>query len=181
MFKTFRENIGYYILNKKAQKVHREAQFINLDNAKRIGIIANLDSIEKYKTVFSFIDWLHEQKKLVYIVSFIDNEGYKSFFPRTSTHLFFSKKNITWFGKPKNLDYKNFIDQPFDILIDTSLKQILPFHYLVALSKARFKIGRHSAMHKYYDFTIDLKDENEDIHFFIEQIKHYLQLINKPQ
>ena len=65
MFKTFRENIGYYILNKKAQKVHREAQFINIDNAKRIGIIANLDSIEKYKTVFSFIDWLHEQKKLL--------------------------------------------------------------------------------------------------------------------
>ena len=79
-----------------------------------------------------------------------------------------------------NIKYIDFIEKEFDILIDTSLNQIITFHYLVALSKAKMKVGKYSNRYDYYDFVIDVGN-NDDFAYFVNQIKHYLCELNKKQ
>jgi len=178
MFNKLKSKIGYWYLNRQASKVKRTAKFLNLSEAKEIAVIANIDTIEKYKIISEFIDWIREKGKNVFVVAFVENEEFKKFFEKEKSILFFNKKNITWYGKPRNIKYNEFLEKEFDILIDTSLHQIITFHYLVALSKAKLKVGKYSDKYDYYDFVIDVGD-NEDFAFFINQIKHYLCLLNK--
>ncbi len=178
MFEKWKDKIGYWLLDRKASKIKREAKFINLSEAKDIAIIANIDGIEKYKAVSEFIKWLRDKGKDVFVVAFVKNDEFKEFFKGEKSILFFSKKNITWYGKPRNIKYSEFISKEFDILIDLSLNQIITFHYLVAMSKAKLKVGKYGERFDYYDFVIDIGDKN-DLSFFISQIKHYLCELNK--
>ncbi len=178
MFRTLRENIGYYYLEKKIAKVKRSPTFLNLKDAKSIAIVANIDTIEKYKTTSDFITWLKQQGKTIFVLALVKNEELKKFFETGTSILFFSKKNITWYGKPRNIKYKEFIDKQFDILIDISMAQIITMQYLVGLSKAKFKVGKFYDSHAYADFMISLKPEDK-LSFFIDQIKHYLTTINQ--
>lgn len=178
MFRTVRENIGYYFLEKKVAKIKRNPEFINLKDAKTVALVANMDSVEKYKTISQFSEWLREQGKQVFVLALVENEEFKKFFAKGTSILFFSKKNTTWYGKPRNLKYEEFISKRFDILIDTSLTQIITVQYLVALSKARFKVGKFYERRSFADFMISLKP-NDDLPYFIEQIKHYLTTINQ--
>ncbi len=178
MFKELRENIGYYFLEKKIAKIKRDPAFLNLNDAKTIAIVANIDTIEKYKTISKFTEWLRQQEKSVFVLAFVKNEEFQKFFYRGTSILFFSKKNMTWYGKPRNIQYEEFINKPFDILIDTSLTQIITMQYLVGLSKAQFKVGKFYESRSYSDFMITLKpDDNLD--YFIDQIKYYLTTINQ--
>jgi len=178
MFRRFKENIGYYFLEKKAAKIRRETAFINLKQAKSIAVIANMDSMEKYKVFSRFVEELQKENKRVFVLALVENEEFQKIFAKGTSILVFSKKNTTWYGKPRNIGYEDFIDEPFDILIDTSLKQIITIQYLVALSKARFKVGKFYDSRSYADFMITLKPD-ENLTYFIDQIKHYLTTINQ--
>ncbi len=178
MFRKLRENIGYYFLGKKAARIRRETAFINLKQAKSVAVIANMDNMEKYKVLSRFVEELQKEGKRVFVLALVENEEFQKFFAKGTSILVFSKKNTTWYGKPRNIRYEDFIDEPFDILIDTSLKQIITIQYLVALSKARFKVGRFAEQRSYYDFMINLKAD-DSLSFFITQIKHYLMTINR--
>ena len=178
MFRIIRENIGYYFLEKKFAKVKRNSAFLNLRDAKTVAIVANIDTIEKYKVVSKFIGWLRQQGKTVFVLALVKNEELQKFFDRGTSILFLSKKNTTWYGKPRNVAYEEFIRKPFDILIDTSLTQIITMQYLVGLSQARFKVGKFYDSRSYADFMITLKSD-DNLTYFIDQIKHYLTTINQ--
>ena len=95
MFRIIRENIGYYFLEKKFAKVKRNSAFLNLRDAKTVAIVANIDTIEKYKVVSKFIGWLRQQGKTVFVLALVKNEELQKFFDRGTSILFLSKKNTT--------------------------------------------------------------------------------------
>jgi len=72
-----------------------------------------------------------------------------------------------------------FLDKKFDILIDLNLNKLVLFDHLVALSLARFKVGRFRSDKNYYDLMINTKNE-PTLEYFIQQITHYLEMINRP-
>jgi len=178
MLNEIKNKIGYWLLNRKASKIKRNVKFVNLYEAKEIALIVNIESIDDYKVVSDFIKWLRSNGKQVFVIAFVKNFEFKEFFKGEKSILFFSKKNITSYGKPKNIKYNNFITKEFDILIDLTLNQFISFHYLVVMSKAKLKVGKYGERYNYYDFVIDLK-EKKDLQFLINQIKHYLCEINK--
>lgn len=180
MFNKLRDNIGYYFLVKKAARVQRNPEFINLNNAKSIAVVANLSNMEKYKVVAAFVNELRQQGKTIFVAAIVENDEFKKFFEVGTSVLLISKKNITCFGKPKNSKHKEFISHKFDILIDTSLSQNITIQHLVALSIASFKVGKYYDNCSYADFMINIK-ETDTFQFFIEQIKHYLTTINNNE
>ncbi len=178
MFNKFRENIGYYFLEKKAEKVQRKPEFINLNQAKSIAVVANLDNMEKYKVIAEWVKELRQQGKNIFVAGLVENDEFKKFFEVGTSILLFSKKNITFFGKPKNIKHEEFIAQKFDILIDMSMSQNITIQNLVALSKANFKVGKYYDERSYADFMVNIK-ETDKFPYFVEQIKHYLTTINQ--
>ena len=91
---------------------------------------------------------------------------------------FFYQKDLNWYYKPQNYIIDNFIKKEYDILINLSDSSCIPIKYLVASSVARFKIGRFEEGYEIYDLMIKLEKEKGKERL-MEEIKHYLNLINK--
>ena len=87
-------------------------------------------------------------------------------------------QDLNWYYKPQNYIIDNFIKKEYDILINLSDSSCIPIKYLVASSVARFKIGRFEEGYEIYDLMIKLEKEKGKERL-MEEIKHYLNLINK--
>jgi hypothetical protein len=75
---------------------------------------------------------------------------------------------------------KQFMEKEFDLLFDLTLHDQFPAKYVNNLSKARFKVGKDPQNGKDHDMMIHI-GENQEIPFFIEQIKYYISRINKEE
>ena len=80
-------------------------------------------------------------------------------------------------GIKKNI-LDNFVKRDYDILINLCDSSCIPIKYLVAKSIARFKIGMYEENFDIYDLMIELKKE-KSIQKLMDEIKHYINLINK--
>lgn len=170
--------IGLKILHSKMNKLQRKRGIFNFDNAKSAGIVFNASSQDSYDVANKFLKFLEEKKITVKSIGFVNSKEVRDFYRETVNTSFFSRKNINWYGKPKNENVEKFINNDFDILLDLSLTDEYPILYISALSKAKFKVGRLTGKVEYLDFMIDIS-KNPDYYFLIEQIKHYLSILNK--
>ncbi len=168
--------IGLGILKTKIKKLSRNRGVFNLNNAKNIGIIYNATNQTTYNTALKFIKYLQEKNIKVNSLGFVNSKEVLNFYETSSDVDFFSKNNLNWYGKPNNPNTNEFIEKEFDVLIDLSLVDDFPLQYIVALSKAKFKVGRYTTDEGYYDFMINV-EEKKEIDFLIDQIKHYLTMI----
>ena len=156
----------------------RERRIVNLHDARRIGVLYTLDDIPDYDTVCDFVTKLQHDHKEVKALGFVKNKNLVSRFLPKLSYDFFSKKDVNWFHIPVHPKVKDFIQQPFDILIDLSLKEILPLKYIAGHSMAHCRVGRFTDDNTCcYDLMIDAGPEMP-MHEFIRQVTHYLSLIN---
>jgi len=88
----------------------------------------------------------------------------------------FLEKDFSWNGKLQSKDVKSFLDNPFDMLIDYTKSSTIYKKYLVAKSKAKFKVGYANIDERLYDLMIAVKD---DISLFNEELIKYLKILNK--
>jgi len=91
---------------------------------------------------------------------------------------FFSNNDLNWYYKPKNTSLNKFINQKIDLFFDLSINNYFPVDFVSLLSNASFKVGMEKKDNVDFDLMINI-DKNKTIPYLIEQIKHYLMLINK--
>ena len=178
MFKSLKYKYGHIVLSNKKKKIKRERGIYNFDTAKTCGIVFNASTQETYDKAKHFIDFLKTKNINVVAIGFVDSKEVKDFYRETIHFKFFSRKNINWYGKPKNENVDDFISKKFDLLIDLSLENDYPLEYIAAMSLAKFKVGRFTSEKGDYDFMIDV-NKNKTHDFLIEQIHHYLENLNK--
>jgi len=89
---------------------------------------------------------------------------------------FYCNKDLNWYYKPKNEIVEQFISQDFDILFDLSIDEYFTIKYIGTLSKAQFKVGKNNT-NSYHDMVFDI-NQNKSIDYLVEQIKHYLSILN---
>lgn len=179
-FRTFapvslKQKIGYFLLNRKIKRQKRSKTASNLEVAHSIGIIFNATNQNSYEQANAFAQSIIQRNIQVLCMGFVDNKQQLSFFTDKKGVKFFSRKNLNWLGKPKNPSVDYFIDKPFDILIDLSLKDSFPIQYIVGLSKAKMKVGRFIEKNSYYDLMIDIRKEPK-LESFIKQVGVYLSM-----
>ncbi len=175
---NIKKNIGEKILKSKLKKLQRKRAVFNFDTAKTVGIIFNATSEDSYTITKQFVKYLESKNLDVERLGFVDSKELKDFYHQTDKAKYFSKKNINWYGKPKNEDVDKFINKEYDILIDLSLISEYPIVYIASLSKAKFKVGRYSGKSNFLDFMIDISQKPTH-EFLISQIKRYLEQLNK--
>ncbi|MCK5822924.1 MAG: hypothetical protein KAG95_02910 [Bacteroidales bacterium] len=174
----FKLKIASFVLKKKLKKSVRTRQTINLNNAKTIGIIYNDNEQKSNEIIEKFVEFLSEKNIQVYVVEFINKKIKTDNYIKKNGFNYFSLNDLNCFYKPKSVVVDEFINNDFDILIDLSLNdKCFPVKYINALSKAKFKVGKFYETPNYFDFMINI-DGNNNLKFFIEQIKNYLTMIN---
>ena len=89
----------------------------------------------------------------------------------------FTYKNLDWSGSINKKEVQNFINQPFDLLInyyDTEKAALLA---VSSQSKSNFKVGFSTVDKRLNHFTITTNAENYKV--FIEELFKYLKILNK--
>lgn len=88
-----------------------------------------------------------------------------------------TKKDLSWVGIPKMSGIKFFLERQFDVLINTSLRNIRPLEFVSTYSKAGLRIGLYDEKRIHsYDFMLRLLP-GETVDDLLNQAEHYLKML----
>jgi hypothetical protein len=178
MLEKIRSYIGDRYFKKELHKTGRDRKFTNLQDAKKVGILYNLESVADYEIVSEFVTQLQHDRKEVKALGFVKDKILVSRFLPKLSYDFISRKDVNWFFMPGQVKVRDFISKEFDLLIDLSLKDNLPLRYIAGLSMSLCRIGRFSEKNTdCYDLMIDLP-QAASLQEYIRQVTHYLTMIN---
>jgi len=178
MFRKIRSLIGLHYFRKELENTGRDRRLTNLRDAKKIGILYNLDDVPDYDVVAEFVTRLQHDRKEVKALGYVKNKNLISRFLPKLSYDFFSRKDMNWFYKPVKDKVMDFIQKDFDLLIDLDMKDSLPLKYISGLSMSMCRIGRYSEDNtSCYDLMLDV-NPSTPVNEFIRQITHYLTIIN---
>jgi hypothetical protein len=161
--------------NATARAKKRKKGAYNFETAKTMGVIYPF-SINMGKVLNALDDITQRYNiEIVFVTYFPQDKLPEGVSENAMSRIFFSDNECNWFGKPKSVAINNFIDKPFNILIDLSVKFWFPLQYISIASHADFKIGRiNSETNNPYNFVL-LGSENEGQ--FVKDLETYLHKI----
>lgn len=144
--------------------------------AKTIGIVFDASMIENREAVSQLADGFRQAGKKVRLLGFFNDKHPHEGAP----YPYFNQKELVWYDAPKgNLAViDDFVKQPFDMLYALYFEEVWALDYIVANSKANFKTGVVSIFHEDMDLGVDMNGK-KDIRVLLQQIKFYLNRINK--
>jgi hypothetical protein len=152
---------GEYFLRSEAAGIQRKRKAANLDSADTIAIIFDATDNTEFDIIKKYIKKLKEDKRKVRALGFYDAKDSPAIMASKLEYDFFTRKQLKWYLKPDDPIIQNFLDEPFDILINLSLHPKTPILYLVALSHAGFKVGAsHKKFNPWYDLIIQTPLDN---------------------
>jgi len=170
---------GQIVLYSKTKKLKRNKCLINLNNAKTIGIIYELTDEASFMKMKLLKKELTTPNRQIVVVGYVNRDEIPSYCIAANSGYYFNKKDLNWFGYPKNDYIAKLMNKEFDIFIDLSLEEVYAIKSISALSKSKFKVGRYSENNKkLFDLMITLKKGKSSIDELSEQIIHYLLILN---
>lgn len=174
---TIGRKIKHYCFKRQRNKIKRERKLINLNDAESIGILYDASNEEDYNFMTKLVRDLQTEHKKVKALGYIRQKKMPAYgFPKL-TFEFFNKKEFKWNFKPRQSVIEEFINYPFDILIDLSPPDIYQTKYLSGLSKAGLIVGRFDEQWKeYYDILIKANSGCK-IDELVSHYIHYLKML----
>jgi len=177
-FKRSRLALANSFLKRRVKKTFRNKKFNNLRNAHKIGIVWDGSYMSHFKYITALYQKMLEAGIQVDIVCYYPGKILPDQYTALRYLTCFKRSDLNFFYLPKHDDVNEFISTPYEILIDINFRKEFPLLYVTALSKAEFKIGAGDTInHSTLDMTIELK-EKDNIEYYLEQVEHYLNMIN---
>jgi hypothetical protein len=166
-----RKQLAKGLIGHGIESVKRTKRFVNLDSARTAGIVWTGHDYPAWESLISVL----EKKQIKWTdLCFTDDKGLPAAVNRIS------KKDFTFFGKPKSRLITDFINTDFDLFIDISLSSSVYAQVIRGLSKASFKAGWSEAKPDFFDFRIDISKRPEPM-FLVEQLTYYLSEIKTKE
>ncbi len=173
-----KQKVGKWVFQRELRINKRTKEVCNLSSAKSIGVLYDATNEEGIKSIQPFISYFFNLKKDVKALGYVNSKDLSYYHVPKLQYDFFYKKDLNWYYKPQNYLIDNFVKKEYDILINLCDSSVIPIKYLVASSIAHFKIGIYQENYEIYDLMISLK-EDKSLEKLMEEIKHYINLINK--
>ena len=174
--KDIKNKIGAFNLRKRLKNLDRQVITHNFKTAKSVGILFSTPTEQSFNAIKDFLTFLTSSDIKVIALGYIPSKKIPQQFLMRKGINFYCNTDLNWYYKPKNELITQFIDQQFDILFDLNISQYFTTNYVGSLSKASFKIGMQTN-DVYQDLVIDIQ-KNKTVEYLIEQIKHYLNILN---
>lgn len=176
MLRKIRTIVGEKILRKKLRTQKRSRCIYDFHRAQLVGVLFKVNTINEFQLIKDFLHYLRELDNKVIALCYIDSKKIPDYYLLVKGFNFFTRKSVNFFYIPRHPMVNDFIEQPFDMLIDLTIDDIFTIKYIGILSKAKYKVGmRQKRMEKHYDLMIDI-EKNRSIANLIESIKHYIPI-----
>lgn len=179
LINNIRLRAGKHALARELTRRHRTKKNCSLKSARSIGLLYYLEDEATYHTIEAFIQTLNDSKKKVRLICYTEAKIIPHYFIPKLAQDVITIKDLNWFRKPARGFVQEFISEEFDLLLDLTLKDYFPLHYIAAMSAASLKVGRFDeANTDHYDLMIHASPETT-LDEFISQIDHYLNMLNQ--
>lgn len=146
----------------------------NFNTAKKIGLLFNATNLEVRNTVLTFAEQLKNRNKKVDLLGFYNEKNTQPNFPFKH----FTQKELNFLRQPAGTIVRDFMFEPFDILINLCLEDEPALAYITALSAAHLRVGPYTDKTYCYDLMIDTNNR-QDVSQFIGQVTSLLNKVNK--
>lgn len=183
LLRSLREKIGNYFLSKEVKQLKRQPQVLNIAEANTIGIIFNCHNETTLTLVNKYVKMLREEIGVfnLKILAYFDEKEFPTYLDENKLIQSFGHQNLNWQLLPNGEKVEDFLKNDFDILIDLSVKDILPIKAITARAKAKMKVGKQiDSKTNLLDLMVNVSD-SESVPDLIEQITHFLKMINKTR
>lgn len=165
--KTF---AGERILSNQLRMLERVPEVCTLKEAETIGIIYNATEYVSFEIIRNLVKDLTHDSKKVMVLGYVDSKNLIDNYLYRKGFDFFSKNELNWYNKPVSPLVDQFIQEPFDLLINLSLDDHYPIRYITSLSAARFKTGRYTPDDLCLDLMIDIEKEKQTMQALHKEI-----------
>jgi hypothetical protein len=155
--------MGRRVLENHLKDHMRIPAVCNIDYAQHIGIIYNATENVSFEIIRNLVKDISHDSRKVTVLGYVDSKKLIDNYLYRKGFDFFSKSELNWYSKPVSSVVEEFIKEPFDLLINLSLKDYYPIRYIVALSPASFKVGKFDVNDLYLDFMIDIEREKQNM------------------
>lgn len=156
----------------------------NLAQSSKVGIVYLAANEQAHIHVRNYVKKIKEELGIhrIMVLGYFDGRELPTYLHPKLHFDAFTQKDLNWYRIPHGNTVQNFIAEEHDVLIDLTLEDYLPIQYLVAKSKARFKVGRMSDSNsRFLDMMIDTAGANS-LSQLIGNLDRYLMMINaKPE
>lgn len=159
-------------IKKRFKKLLKEEQYRVASNEEvyTVGIIAS----------YEISKWLKIEDEVEKILE-LGNIRIYSYRPFSKSDVpsykYFTEKDFNWKGEPKKPAFKDFIEEPHDLLIGYFNKNNLYLENAVLRSKAKFKVGFAKVNQELYD--LEIAEYPTKIESFLSELKKYLIVLGK--
>ena len=153
--------IGRKVLQNKLKNLMRDTKVCNINEAKTVGIIYNATNSVSFEIIRDFTRILIQKKIEVSVLGYVDSKKLIDHYLYRKGFDFFTKNNLNWYNRPKSDTVDDFMNKPYDILINLSLEEYYPIQYVLALSPSAFKVGKYFEEPNYMDLMIDIEKEKK--------------------
>jgi hypothetical protein len=166
-----------YIANwqiKKMAALSRNKQFIKITEAKQVGLVFDATDKEVFEVIRKFIQQVKEYTKGIHAIGYIDEKITPNYsYIKTDIDLF-NKKELKKLYQPQSPYIKTFIEDEKDILIDANIHDKLPLKFIVASSRAKCKVGMHTASNESMHDVCLATTPEQGLEFYLQQSLKYL-------
>jgi hypothetical protein len=170
--------VGKRILNKLQKSVSRDKSVQNFSTAKRAVILFDTSLPNCFQPVKEFSKFLKKEGIKTDVFGLVMQKETPQEMLLWANFSFINRKDINWYGRPGGEVVDSYFSRHPDLLVVINMEQQLPMEYLIRLSDAKFKIGCFTEEENDLDLMINPTGESCESNYFIEQIKHYVQLLN---
>ncbi len=169
IIKFLKDRSNKIFMNKILESRKFDSSAIRIET---VGIILNLDEYKNYDEIREIFKGLGIHENKIKFITYMSENGTKL----NRWDSYFESKDFGWNGVIKNLDFIEFIDTDFDILISYYRNDNLELNFATVCSKAKFKIGISKINQNINDFTVDIS--TNFIEIFAKELRKYLLGLN---
>jgi hypothetical protein len=156
----------------------------NIGLARKVAIVYMVEDEAAHNHVRNYVKRLKEEHGIsnVMALGYSDQKVMPHYLHAKLNFEAICQKDLNWYRIPQGNTVQNFVAEEYEIIIDLTLEDRLPIQYIVAKSRARFKVGRWSESNKrILDMMIDMAG-SRSLPQLIQQVHHYLLMVNsKPE
>jgi hypothetical protein len=179
LFDRFKEWLGMRrLLRETMPDRHPVAR--NLAHCVKVGIVYSAVDEKAHGDVRNYVKKLKDELGLhrIQCLGYADVKDLPAYLNAKLNFDAFCLKDLNWYRIPGGSTVNNFVQEDHDVLIDLTLDDHLPLQYVVAKSRARFKVGRLSDSNKrFLDMMIDTAGAHS-LPQLIANMDRYLLMIN---
>jgi len=167
--------IKKYFLKKylAENKPNRSVQIMPLHKAKTIGLLCEITDEDSYKDIFYIFTKLQERGHQVRLVGYINDKEVPFYCLPQLTADYFCQKHLNWYGIPNMEQIQDFLKEDYDMIIDFNYRLHPAVQSILALSHAKFIVGRLGECQNAYDLF--LNDTTSSNLKYLEAVNKYTQ------